>query len=283
MYDGISRSDPGIDTPGLQRARGRARLTAAVAGGRTRLHALYQDGCAKIRLPKVHGSTALEAVLLNTAGGLTGGDRVETEIVAGPEARVTVTSQACERVYRSPGGEAGVATRLALAADASVDWLPQETILFDGGRIARTLDIDMAVGARLLAVEPVLFGRVASGEVLGHGLFRDSWRVRRGGRLAFADETRVDGPMDEIIAGPGVLGGCRAAATVLLVAADAEALLEPVRALLAETSIAAGASTLDGLLLCRLAAPDAMALRGALIPLLTLLRGGEDLPKAWHT
>jgi len=266
--------------PSLQRARGQVRISVGVKDGRTRLKDLYQDGCAKVRLPKVYGSEALETVLLNTAGGLTGGDRINSTVDLGANAMLDVTTQACERVYRSLGSVATVTTQLRLCNSATLHWLPQETILFDGGRFCRTLDVSMAEDASLLAVEPIVFGRVASGETLGDGLFYDSWRVRRAGQLVFADDTRLEGPLDDIISRPAVLAGAKATATVLLVAPDAPSLLDPARDVLA--SYNAGASSFNGMLLCRIVAPNSMALRAALVPLLTLFRGGLDLPRAWH-
>jgi urease accessory protein len=205
---------------------------------------------------------------------------VESTVDVGVSATLDVTTQACERIYRALGNIAEVTTRLQLRNGATLHWLPQETILFDGGRLHRTLDVDMAGDASLLVVEPTIFGRVASGETLGDGLFHDSWRVWRAGRLVFADETRLDGPLDDILSRPAVLAGAKATATVLLAAPDAPSFLAHAREIFANHT--AGASTFDGMLLCRIAAPDSMALRKVLIPLLTLLRGGTDLPRVWH-
>jgi urease accessory protein len=288
MYDGTSPSDrPGENNPlqrapSLQRAKGRARISVSSHDdGRTRLQDLYQSGCAKVRLPKAYGAPGVDAVLLNTAGGLTGGDVIETEGAAGDGTVLTLTTQACERVYRSTGGEARVETRLSVGKGARLKWLPQETILFDGGRLTRRLEIDLEGDSVLLAVEPLILGRGASGETVQGGLIRDSWRLRRNGNLIFADETRIEGAINEIAAGPAVLAGARAVATVVFAAPDAGARLDLVRGLF-EGHALAGASALDDrLLVCRLAAPDGQALREILIPLLTLLRGA-DLPRAWY-
>lgn len=276
MYDGTS---PFSDKHRLQRARGLARLGVQHSRGRTRVEDLYQDGCAKVRLPKVHGTGPFEAVLLNTAGGLTGGDVFQTEVTAAPGSHVTVTTQACERVYRAVDGTAQVETRLTIANGAKLNWLPQETILFDGGRIQRRLEVDLVQDATFIAVEPLVLGRVASGEGLGKGLFQDSWRVRRGGQLIYADETRVDGMIDEITARPAALNGDKAVATVLVVSIGAEDLLATAREVLG--TVQGGASAFDGMLVCRLIAADSYDLRTILIPFLTLLTGGP-LPRVWY-
>ena len=284
MYDGTSPSDRPGETLSLQRARGRARIAVRADGGVTRLADLYQDGCAKLRLPKVYGPSStdpgVEAVLLNTAGGLTGGDVYGTEALAGPDAFLTLTTQACERVYRASSGTARVETRLSADAGARLHWLPQETILFDGGRLDRTLDVDLSGDAAFLAVEALVLGRVASGETVSAGSFTDSWRVRRDGRLIFADAARIGGDIDAVAAGPATLAGMKAVATVVLAAPGADDKLAEARAVL-DPLATAGASAMPGLLICRLVAPDDRALRACLVPLLNLL-AGRALPRVWH-
>ena len=281
MYDGTSPSDRPGETLSLQRARGRARIAVRAEGGVTRLADLYQDGCAKLRLPKVYGPSSVEAVLLNTAGGLTGGDVYATEALAGPGASLTLTTQACERVYRATGDQpARVDTRLSAGAGARLHWLPQETILFDGGRLTRTLDVDLTGDAAFLAVEALVLGRVASGETVSAGSFTDSWRIRRDGRLIFADAARIAGDIDNVAAGLAVLAGNKAMATVVCATSGAEEKLADARAVL-DALPTAGASAMPGLLICRLVAADDRALRAVLVPLLNLL-AGRALPRVWH-
>ena len=81
---------------------------------------------------------------------------------------------------------------LAADADAELAWLPQESILFDGARLSRRLDVDVAAGA-LTIKEGVVFGRTARPELMRHGLFHDRWRIRRDGRLLLAENVRLDG------------------------------------------------------------------------------------------
>src|SRR4051812_16068060 len=157
------------ERPVLQRARGCGRIAVRAEGGQTRLAKLYQEGCGKIRLPRDARAEGLEAVLINSSGGLTGGDRMAWEAEVGPEARLTLTTQACERVYRARDGVAEQAVSLTVGADARLDWLPQETILFDGGALSRRLEADLAEGASLLAVEAVILGRTAMDETVRVG------------------------------------------------------------------------------------------------------------------
>jgi urease accessory protein len=150
--------------PRLERARGLARVAIRATGGVTRLAENYQSGSAKVRFPRTPGGAPIEAVLLNTAGGLTGGDRLSYAVTVEAGARGIATTQAAERVYRRAAGVAEIETHLAVGAEASLDWLPQETILFDRSALTRTLDRRCSPTARLLAVEAIVLGRTAMGE-----------------------------------------------------------------------------------------------------------------------
>ncbi len=272
-------ASPGIDrTNGLQpRAQGRAFIVARTREGRTRLERLYQQGSAKCLLPRVaHG---MEAVLLNTAGGITGGDHLAYGAEVREGASLTLTTQAAERIYRAQPGTVGrIESRLTIGPGARIDWLPQETILFDRASLRRSLDVDMAPDATLLAVEPLILGRQAMGERITRAGLADHWRIRRGGRLVYADSLRLVGPVADLAARPALLGPNRAAASLVYVAPDAEARLAAARALLPAEG--AGASAWNGLLSVRLVCGDGAALRSALIRFLTGFRAAP-LPRVW--
>jgi urease accessory protein len=263
----------------LQRTKGEARLTFKQVAGATCTDRLFQSGAAKVRLPHVPRGEPPQAVLINSAGGLTGGDRMAWAVDVARGCRAVVTTQACERIYRSAGGEAEVAATLSVAPGARLDWLPQETILFDGGRLARRIEVDLADDAVLLVVEAILFGREARGECMRAGLFRDSWRVRRGGRLAFADELRFDWADAGLLHRSAVLNGAGAMATMLLVGGDPERHTPALRRIV---GAAGGVSAWDGKLLARIAAEGGAALRQVLIPGLVELLDGAALPKIWQ-
>lgn len=260
-----------------QRARGLGRVVARSRDGKTRLAVLHEDGCAKIRLPHTH-DRSLQAVLINTAGGLTGGDDVRWVAEAGAGTALVLTTQACERIYRSLGTDAEVNIRLVAGPTARLDWLPQETILFEGARLRRSLEVDLAEGATFCAVEAVLLGREAMGETAGSALLRDDWRIRRNGRLIHAEATRLGGDAELSRDALSLLAGAGAFATVLYVGDDAERRLEPVRALLTGRS---GASVVGERLVVRTLAPSGLALRRLIGPIVALLAG--SLPRLWHT
>jgi urease accessory protein len=261
-----------------QRAKGIARLATKSLDGRTRIDVFYQEGSGKIRIPESFDGS-MEAVLINTSGGLTGGDRIDWGVDAGANTRVTVTTQACERIYKSSGGDAHVTARLSAGQGACLHWLPQETILFDQGALARTLDADLAEDAELIALEAILLGRKAMGETVAEGSIRDRWRVRRNGRLIHAEDLHLSGEIDRMTGRRATLAGNLAFATLLYVGGRAEAIMTGLHALLGDGL--AGASQWKGKLVVRMAAEDGFALRKILVPALSLLRNGEPPPKVW--
>ncbi|WP_233280606.1 urease accessory protein UreD [Devosia rhizoryzae] len=265
----------------MQRARGIARLTTKQVEGRTRIDRLFQEGCGKIRLPNTHTS-ALEAVLINTAGGITGGDRIDwgAEIAAGGKA--VLTTQACERSYRSTGDTAQVSTHLKVGAGAHLDWLPQETILFSGSKLHRRLDVELDEGATLTAIEAVLLGRHAMGEDARDAILRDRWRISRSGRLLHAEATELSAAASERDS-LSLLAGNRAFATVLHVADSADAaqrLSARLSPLSPEGQI--GISNTGERLVIRAMARSGLALRRMIVPLLIELTGAGSLPRLWH-
>lgn len=265
----------------LARAAGAARIAFKRRAGETVLDTLYQQGCAKLRLPRLETGAWPCAVTLNTAGGLTGGDRLSLEARWGEATRATLAAQAAERIYRSPDGRAArVETRLVLDAGACGEWLPQETILFQGGRLDRDLAVEMAGDASFLGLEMLVFGRVAMGEVVTQGAFRDGWRIRRDGRLVYADALVLGDALVRDRLAPAGLREAGALATIIAVRPDGERLLEPIRALLADQPLA-GASAWDGLLAVRLLTPDGAALRRLVVACLSVLRTPRALPRVW--
>lgn len=272
----------------MQRTQGAGLVSVRQLDGRTRLGDLYQQGAAKIRLPRHTGSTALEAVIINTAGGLTGGDRLDWTARAGEGASLIMTTQACEKVYRSSGGEALVRTRLTADSGAQLAWLPQETILFDQSRLFRHLEADIHPDARFLACEAAIFGRSARGETVNQGNFRDRWNIRCDGVPVHREDFHIDGAIAGHLERPAVGAGMAAFATLLLIDRSAEDMLARVRGILrndAETKSGASALSIGptGKLLARMAAKDGYALRKALLPLLALLNGEAGLPRIWST
>ncbi len=255
------------------RAVGRLALTVTHDGRRSRRTRVYEDGPLRARFPN---GPALEAVIINTAGGIAGGDHFGFEIDVCEAAELTATTAAAEKVYRALDVPARVDVRLSVAPAGKLIWLPQEMILFQGARLRRTVEIDLGAEATLLFVEAVVFGRTAMGETVTDGELFDRWRVRRSGELIFADALRLDGAVGATLARTAVAAGHCAVATVLVVPGDAD-VLERARGLGFRGE--AGISAWNGVILARLVAPDGAALRHDLQTLLAALHGSP--PRLW--
>jgi urease accessory protein len=232
---------------------------------------MREAGSAKCRIPR--GTS--EAILINTSGGLAGGDTVDIRAEVGLGAALTMTSQTAERVYRTLGPPASVSVSLKAAAGSTLLWMPQETILFEGSALNRKLDIELAEDATLVAVETMVFGRTEMGEVVQHVSVEDQWRVRQGGQLLHAEAFKL-GPT--WTSSTATFAENRATATLLIVSPHAEQLLDKLRAVLSPQD---GASAWNGKLVARLLARDGFHLRKTLIQALCVCVGRERLPKYW--
>ncbi|MBE9639475.1 urease accessory protein UreD [Salipiger mangrovisoli] len=273
----MTAAAPATGGVAAQRARGRARLAARRRGAASVIGDLHMSGSSKLLFPR--GLDALQAVYLNSSGGVTGGDAFEIAATAREGAHLALTTQAAERVYRALPGETGrVETRLQLEAGARLDWLPQETILFDGAALDRKLSVEMAPDARLLLCEPLIFGRAAMGESVTDLRHADRIDIMRDGRWIWADRLRLRGDAAAHLADPAVADGARAMATVVLAAPGAAAQVDPLREMLPESG---GVSALGpDLLVLRMLAIDGFELRRHLCPILRRLSGAE-LPRPW--
>jgi urease accessory protein len=271
----VLSTTPSLETFAANRATGTIALAVAALDGVTRRTRVHEAGSLRVRFPNVT-TDALEAVIVNTGGGMTGGDRFSLAFDVGPGAALVAGTAAAEKIYRSTGPEVSLDVALNVGAGAQLAWLPQETILFDRARLARRIDVDLAADARLVMAEAVLFGRAAMGEEMREGFWADAWRVRRGGRLVFAENVRLDGAIAGKLAASARAGGAIALATVLIAPANEET-LSAVRAL--DFGGEAGISAWNGIAVARLIARDGALLRRDLIMLLAAL--GHAVPRLW--
>ena len=260
------------------RARGAVKFDVRLQDGVTRRGTLHESGSLRVRFPSPEDE-GLSGVFVNTAGGIAGGDRFDIDIVAGEGARLTLTTAAAEKVYRAPGPAAQLNIALRAEAGAHLAWLPQETILFDRARILRRIDIDLADDASLLLCEIVVFGRAAMGERMLHGEFIDRWRLRRGGRLVFAETIRLDGDIGAKLAQPAIAKGGVAIGTALIVPGD-EAVVERIREASDAFGGEVGISAWNGFAMARFCAQDAARLRADMMTVLGRA-SGVPLPRLW--
>ena len=260
------------------RARGAVRFDVAGIDGVTRRREVHEAGSLRVRFPSPEDEGA-SAVLVNTAGGIAGGDRFDIDIASAEGARLTVTTAAAEKVYRAEGPAAELNIRLKAEGRSHLAWLPQETILFDRARIHRRFEIDLSESASLLLCEIVVFGRVAMGERMSEGEFVDRWRLRRGGKLIFAENIRLDGDIGEKLARPAVAKGGVAIGTALIVPGD-EALVERIRGASEAFGGEVGISAWNGFAMARFCAQDAARLRADMTAVLGCALGSA-LPRLW--
>ena len=267
------------------RARGALAAGFRRVGARTEVIGPHETGGYRLRMPRSRGESC-EAVVVNTGGGMAGGDEARFAFTAEAGAAVTLTTTAAEKVYRGAeaGGEAAetrVSVELSLGAGARLEWLPQETILFDGARLDRRLSVDMAGDADLLMAEILIFGRLAMGETMASGRVADRWRIRRDGRLAYAEDLLFGGDVAALLDRPALGAGARASASLVMASGRAEGLVAAARAALEpHAAVTAGVSAWNGLLVARAISPSPERLRAAIVALLSGLRG-RALPRLW--
>nr|WP_045392751.1 urease accessory protein UreD [Falsirhodobacter sp. alg1] len=265
-----------ITLPDMQRSRGAARVVIGPRG----LIDLAQSGSAKAMLPRMTAG-GTEVVFLNTSGGLAAGDNLDFNIELRPDTRALATTQTAERAYRAEGRPAQARVALSVGKGGWLDWLPQETILFNGSKLERETVIDLDAGAGCLALEMVVLGRIAMGETLHRLHLRDRRIIRQEGRVIHHDALALDDGTLHRLETPAMMGGARALATLVMVAPDAADHLQRVRACLDEPGVTAAASAPHGRLVIRALANDGWPLRRQIYRLLGALRP-DPLPRIWQ-
>lgn len=275
--------------PRLERAEGALALALARDdAGVTRIDDLYQRDPCRALFPTAEPGDVFQAVMLTTSGGLAGGDRIAATIAAGAGTRALVTTQAAEKVHRARAENTLFSVDISVGAGAWLEWLPQETILFDGARFRRETRLSLAADAQLLAAEIVVFGRAARGERLAAGHYLDRWRVVRDGRLVWHDAVGWAGDPAVALGHPAGFAGAGAMATAIYAGPSARRHLECARAALSCARSRSGATVVNGLLVARFLAGDAQILRSDLAQLWCSLRREAGnlppvLPRTWYT
>ena len=267
------------ETFDANRAVGRIALAVDQVLGVTRRRRVHEAGSLRVRFPNQDRPSTLDAVIVNTAGGMTGGDRFDIDIEVAAGAALTVTTAAAEKIYRSLAPDTEVAVRLEVGSGGTLAWLPQETIVFDQVRLRRAIDVDLAPNAHLLLAEAIIFGRSAMGEAVTSGKLLDRWRVRRGGASVFAETVRLDGAVAETLARRAVAAGGVAVASILKIPGSEDD-VTAIRILAEKFRGEVGSSAWNGHAVVRLVAPSGEILRHDLITALRALHL-HALPRLW--
>jgi urease accessory protein len=261
------------------RAVGRVAFTVAAGPGGSRRGRVHESGSLRVRFPNGNSLAALDAVIVNTGGGMTGGDRFDVDIKVGTGARLSVTTAAAEKIYRSLGPDTDICVKLDVGPGGALAWLPQEMIVFDQARLRRNIDVALARDANLLLAEAAVFGRSAMGETVVQGHFFDRWRLRVEGALVFAETLRLDGDIAQRLAQRAIAGGGVAVASVIKYPGD-DADVATIRTMQDRFAGEGGVSAWNGLVVARLVATDGAALHRDLVAVLTAL-DAAPLPRLW--
>lgn len=269
----------------LERAEGVCRIVAGGSERGTRIMDIYQKSPTRVLFPRMENGRAPEAVLVNTSGGIAGGDRLQSSIAVLSGASLAVTTQTAERIYRAIDTPANISTTLKLLEGATLAWLPQETIVFNRARIVRRTEIDFSSGAEFLALESLVLGRTAHGEKLVEGSIVESWLVRKDGRLVWADTLRLTDEVFLHLSRKALLSDSIAIATLLYSGADPERPVQVIRDLSASCHCLCGATIVAGIAIGRFAASSSAELKTTLRCLLREFGketpGPFDVPKMW--
>lgn len=264
----------------MQRSHGKAMVSFDLRDGRPKLRDLAQSGSAKAMLPRIFGPIP-EVVFLNTSGGLTGGDELRYEMDIGARAYITATTQTAERAYASTGTSAVVHVRANVGRGGRLDWLPQETLIYENAHLHRSTEIDLGPDASCLLAEAVVLGRHAMGEYPMSARLQDHRVIRRMGRPVWTESLKLNPQILAQAHDPAILGDARAFAIVALIAQGAQDHLGRIRAVLTENGCRSAASGWDGRLLVRMMAVDGWPLRRQMARVLETLRG-VALPRVWQ-
>jgi len=271
---------------------GVAEIGFAASNGATRLSHLYQRHPMRVLFPAAEAGDASLAVLVTTSGGLVAGDHIRVAVRLEPGAVVHVTASAAEKIYRSTGATTGIVQDLSVASGAWLEYLPAETILFDGARLRRHTAIALAPGSGFLGGGILVFGRRARGERFTHGLIHDEWQVSRGARLTWGDALHLDGDVAAPMADPACFDGAVSCATLILapLSGDPRGFVAGARAVQQQSltpGLRGGVSAVGGLVVARWLAADAQPLRRAFADLACHFRQAAmglpaRLPRLWH-
>ena len=259
----------------LPRAKGALHLTTS---GQSKIKSLFQQGSTRVLFPR--RAKGLECIMINTSGGLTGGDKLSNSIICEGHSHLTISTQGCERIYKSGDGTAAMVENIVTVKNSSrVYWLPQETIIFDQGRIKRHLKVELSSEAEALIVEPVIFGRLAMGETSISGHFEDKIEIHVDGKIAYLDKTRLTGEISKTLKRPAVSNGSTATAILIFKSETAKSFLNFVRE---QVNAQSGVSLINtNFMVARFVAPTGYELRKMLVPVINKITD-ENLPKTWR-
>lgn len=273
----------------MQRSVGVAKIAFKTRDHKTVLDDLYQQGSAKLRFARAEPNRLTEAVLINTSGGMTGGDTFTVNAKWGENTTAIITTQAAERHYKSLGDTAIIDNQLEVAHNACGLWLPQESIMFDAAAYQRNTTINLTKTSKLLAIESSLFGRQAMGEIIHSGQVTEKWQIKRDNKLIFADAFGLENDIAAQLAKPAIAAGNTAISTIIYIGDDLATTCDQINSLIEQQNAIGRATIFNDIMLIRLFATSGQHLRQTIIKILNktlvkLTKGADTenlLPRVW--
>ncbi|MBZ0090761.1 MAG: urease accessory protein UreD [Sulfuricellaceae bacterium] len=258
-------------------------------GGDTILGRREHFGPLRVQKPLYpEGRAVCHVLLLHPPAGIAGGDELDIEAMVGEGAHALLTTPGAGKWYRSAGLSAAQRLRFDVGRGGALEWLPQETIVFDGAQAGMKTRIALAAEARFIGWDVLCLGRRASGERFESGSIRLETRVEREGRPLWLERGRLEGG-SPLLESPAGLAGHSVSATLLAVGPVDAALLAACREILpTEAGARHGITVLPEVLLARYLGHSSEAARAWLTALWRLLRpallGREvQTPRIWNT
>ena len=260
---------------GFVKQDGVTRLTERTHSGPLRVQkALYPE------LPSV-----CHTIIVHPPGGVVGGDQLSISVRLGNGAAALLATPGAAKWYRANGRVSRQSVDLKVAAGAALEWLPQETILYNGAQVEFDSKIELAADATYIGCEILCFGRAASGEKFDHGSVRQHNQIRRNGTLIWHEQGQLDGS-SPLMQSPFGLAGKTVCAT-LLAAAPA---LAPttISALRNSAGIELGVTYMKSILAVRYLGDSSEAARHSMLHAWKILRPAllgrlAVVPRIWNT
>ena len=277
MFDADSVSDDQ-----LQRSHGAARLAFANRDNRNSIVERYASAPVRILTPSIQGGIP-EAVLANTSGGIAGGDTSHIDILVAQNSQALVTGQAAEKIYRSIDMPASIRTVIKIEDGSTLEYLPQESILFDGAKLNRAVNISLGARSCLLLSEMFVLGRWAMNEDFTRGIFLDRWSIDVAGQPIWREGLRVEGGLSSLSSSLG-FANARALATIFYAGANAAEVLGLARDVIGPMG---GATIVRGMLVVRMLGNEAGMLKQQLSEIISIIRAAAlgrpaEVPRVWR-
>ncbi len=181
-------------TPCLNSWQGTLDLDFRVDAGQTKLTQVQAQAPLKVQRPHYpEGEAVCYVTVMHTAGGLVSGDQLTQTLRLQPHCRTLMTTPAATKVYQSTGAASSQSTQIQVGSEAHLEWMPQETILFEKAHYQHHLHIDLEPGATALVWDLTRLGRSARGERFLEGYWRSTTEIWQGQRPLWIDRQVLPG------------------------------------------------------------------------------------------